>query len=197
MLTTLLHARPARAQDVEAEFARGDHVLDEHEVERPGIVRVGFGIGGQPVAGEVGAIVHVDAGGRPMLGGLIVTVSSTLYVNPSALVWTTGFAAELDITHVIETAFYTRREVDAERLVQISLGGRIGLSYGRDAQPIPFDLGERVYEVLRPEWSFYAEGRIRVAPGWYVTARPMIDVPIDFGDVARWSVTVGGAYAWR
>ncbi|WP_236518963.1 hypothetical protein [Sandaracinus amylolyticus] len=197
MLTTLVLARPARAEDTEAEIARGDHVLDEDEVDRAGIVRVGLGIGGQPAAGEVGAIVHADVGGRPMLGGLIVTLSSTLYANPSALVWTTGFSAELDVTYVIETAFYTRREVNAERLVQLSLGGRIGLSYGRDAQPIPFDLGERVYEVLRPEWSFYAEGRIRVAPGWYLTARPMLDVPTDFGDIARWSVTIGGAYAWR
>ena len=196
-LAALALAVPARADEPTPGIDRGDQVLDEHEVERAGIVRVAAGIGGQPAVGDVGGVVTVDAGGRPMLGALIVTLSTTLFATPSSLVWTTGFAAELDVTHWLENGLYTRREVDAERLIQLSAGARVGLSYGRDVQPVPFDLGERVYEVLRPEWTFYVEGRLRVAPGWYVTARPSLDVPIDFGDIARWSVTVGGAYAWR
>ncbi len=171
-----------------------------------GFLRVTEGATVHEPTGIAGPSFALDLGGRPMAGALVATGQASVFFGGERLiVVTVGVGVELDLSHWIDLAWaaLSGGEPDPNRFLQLAVGTRLGLSYGRDQQdaPVPTPSGQLgtqrvVYESLRPEWCIYVEPRGRIERLTWLTARFAFDLPFDGEPLSRLTFALGVVYEW-
>ena len=187
--------------EAQAELAGEDGSTEQRAEEESYVrrwsVRALAGAGGQTSTGTVGGILYVEGFAHPFLGALGIGLSiSALYAGDKFLVASAGFSLELDIAYLVASGLWSSGAVRDPGL-GVSLGARLGMSYGRVQHEVPWAMDTSVFDVFRPEWTFYVDVDVPIGDLAVITVRPLaLDAPVDLANVARWSVAVGAGVAW-
>jgi hypothetical protein len=167
----------------------------------PRFMRTMVGLGSAPNLprddNQPNVVFTTEIGGRPLSGalGTGVSLSETIDTAGQWSVLTPGLLAQLDLTYLFATAFYSYPP-PPRALVHLEVGARLGFAFSQSSRP---DVAyAAMYSLWRPELQPFFDADIPL-PGdrhYTLLMRGALDGPVNMSDIFRWSLSVGFNYAW-